>query len=386
MPTVTAPTYSNGQKQRSVGWDCPTTNATFQTGSISYAVSGVLWDPPLPSTVTNSFSSTAYVNLSSSDSNLCAGGRVNIGTASWTVSCNLSHYTTNCTPGQVILTNGTITTNVCIGSQVSATIEQVLSNAIQVITSNYTNACGNPDTNCPATKITNSIPPTIVSNWWTASVGTFTTNGSGTSAAFVPTNCGNGTITFYARWQNGCTTNTTDTSKTKNFVVRQTKITFDDTPSRLTNDWPVTWMARLEAVCVTGTNNVSTNYSTTYTSLASLTWGFSINANGVVTMTNSGGGTPGQVGVIVVTGTTANNGTAATNSVAGMTLEAYYIGCCENGTLNWVQTITATSHPLGGNTPPYNDAMPGQAPYYFGWPGSSGVAWDLISNHTTVCP
>ncbi len=213
VPSVTPPTYSNGQKQRSISYDCPTTNPTSETGSISYAVSGVLWDPPLPGALTNSFCSTAYVNVTSTDSNLCAGGRVNIGTACWTVSCNLSSTTTNCTPGSIRFTNGTITTNVCLGSPVNASVTQVISNAIRVITSNYTNACGNPDTNCPATKVTNSIPPTIISNWWVAAgPGTFSKTGSGTSASFTPTNGGSGTVTFHVKYTDGCSTNVQSTS------------------------------------------------------------------------------------------------------------------------------------------------------------------------------
>lgn len=356
VPTVTPPTFSNGQKQRSISYDCPTTNALSQTGSVSYSVSGVMWDPPLPSIVTNSFSSSAYVNLTSSDSNLCAGGRFVIGTASWTVSCNFWKFTTNCAPGQVNFTNVTVTTNVCFGSAVSGSATTVASNAQQVITSNYTNACANVDTNnCPPTSITNAIPPTIVSNWWTGSVGTHSVSGSGANASFVPTNCGNGTLTFYARWRNGCDTNLNTTSTSTNFVVRATIVTFYDQPKRPKADatnGPITWSANLQIVCQSASN------PSNYTSLGSISYGFQIATNGTVTTT-----APTGSASIQITSFAAYD----SGGGGGCTISARYIGGCEcTNMLRWVQTIT-TSYPLGGCTSPYNDPCPGDdtLPYYY---------------------
>jgi len=221
VPTVTKPAYGPGQKTRTVTYACHPPEDTTETNSISYTVSGVLWDPPLPTTVTNSFSSQAYVNVTSSDTNGCPSpGRVNIGTAYWTVSCTFSHYTTNCTAGTLRITNVTVTTNGCPNTTFTGSATHVISNAIQVITSNYTNACGNADTNCPATKVTNSIPPTVVTNWWVVTgVGATPPSGSGLSASFTPTNGGNGTLTFYTKWKNGCTATENQTSAAKNFHV-----------------------------------------------------------------------------------------------------------------------------------------------------------------------
>jgi hypothetical protein len=268
VPTVTPPTYGPGEKQRTISYDCPTTNATSQTGSISYAVSGVFWDPPLPSIVTNSFSSTAYVNVSSSDSNLCAGGKITFGMATWTVSCNFSHYTTNCSPGGVFLTNITITTNVCLGSPVMASVTPTLTNAIQIITSNYTNACGNADTNCPATKITNSIPPTLKSNWWVVSgPGSFAASGTGTSATFTPTNTGSGTVTFHAKYTSGCNTNElTATPGSRAFnVIRMTNVTVSPIP---TNTWRLDLgVGEVVNLSLVGTPAGSVHWTTTAGSL-----------------------------------------------------------------------------------------------------------------------
>jgi hypothetical protein len=66
------------------------TNCTPDTNTenITYSVGGVKWDPPLPGKVTNTFSSTAYVNVTSSDTNNCASpGRVNLGTVTWSLPC-----------------------------------------------------------------------------------------------------------------------------------------------------------------------------------------------------------------------------------------------------------------------------------------------------------
>jgi hypothetical protein len=148
------------------------------------------------------------------------------------------------------------------------------------------------------------------------------------------------------------------------------KVTFDDTPSRGDS---CSWAAKLEAVC-------NPNWSSDYTSLASITYGFSIDASGNVTSYKSGDGSLGDCGAIIVT--------TFTNTSSGIHIEAYYIGCCDND-LNWVQTITATSCPPSGKTPPYNDAFTKSPPYYFGPPGTGNAGngfWDEIGTHTTDYP
>jgi hypothetical protein len=123
-----------------------------------------------------------------------------------------------------------------------------------------------------------------------------------------------------------------------------------------------------------------------YTSLASITYGFTVDASGTVTaMNKSGDGNPGDVNRIVVTTFAANNG------AAGITIAAYYIGCCNNGQMNWVQTLTTDTQPLFGETIPFSDCLtnaPSQCPYYFGWPpgGPTWSSWDFMSNHTTTSP
>ena len=98
MPTnIVAPIYQDGQKQTVTTYDC--TNSTTTYAGISYTVSGVLWDPPLPGTFGTanlpSFSSQAYVNVTSSDTNNCSSpGRVNIGSSvTWSVlNTNVTVY------------------------------------------------------------------------------------------------------------------------------------------------------------------------------------------------------------------------------------------------------------------------------------------------------
>jgi hypothetical protein len=174
-------------------------------------------------------------------------------------------------------------------------------------------------------------------------------------------------------------------------TVHKTTITVDDQPNRPSTMWPWTWEATLQAVCVSGTNNTSTSFSTSYTSLASITYGFTVNGSGTVTsMSKSGDGNPGAVNTIVVTTFAANNGTPGVAN-AGITIAAYYAGCCDNGQMNWVQTLTTDTQPLAGETIPFPDCFTGpptQCPYYFGWsPGASGWrSWDFISSHTTTTP
>lgn len=227
-PTVTAPTYAVGQKERTKTWDCspPTTDYA----GITYSVGAVQWDPPLPATFTPAncpaFTSSPYVVVTSSDPTLCPSpGRVYFGAFTWDVRCECaaSTYTTNCTEGSVTLTNVTVSpTNGCVGTAFSASVSQNISNGQVIVTTHYTNACGRVDTNtCPDTYTTNEPSPTIVSNWWTVTgVGATPPSGTGTGASFTATNTGTGTVTFYTKWQHVCDTGTSTASASASFSVR----------------------------------------------------------------------------------------------------------------------------------------------------------------------
>lgn len=92
MPTVVAPTYSAGQKEMHKDYDCKA--AEYQYAAISYTVGSVQWDPALPGMIpAGGITSTAYVNVASSDTSLCPSpGRVDIGTCTWGYySCDNPH-------------------------------------------------------------------------------------------------------------------------------------------------------------------------------------------------------------------------------------------------------------------------------------------------------
>jgi hypothetical protein len=89
MPTnIVAPVYSPTNIWQQTGtYDC-STNVSTNTENITYSVGSVQWDPPLPGTITGTFSSTAYVNVTSSDTTNCPSpGQVNLGTVTWTLPC-----------------------------------------------------------------------------------------------------------------------------------------------------------------------------------------------------------------------------------------------------------------------------------------------------------
>jgi hypothetical protein len=61
----------------------------------------------------------------------------------------------------------------------------------------------NATTNCPTTYATNTMCPYSVTNWWVANgPGSFQASGGGLGTGITPTNCGQGTITFYNVWTN----------------------------------------------------------------------------------------------------------------------------------------------------------------------------------------
>ena len=144
------------------------------------------------------------------------------------------------------------------------------------------------------------------------------------------------------------------------------KIDFEDSPSRGPS---CNWEATLQVVC-------HKDWSWNYTPITSITYGFSADSNGLVTIHHvSGAGNPGDCRSIIVS--------TLTNIPGGIHIKAYYIGCCDDD-LNWVQTITInTTCPKDKKTVPYNDPYPPSAPYYFGPSGSSNNPWDIIDNHTS---
>jgi hypothetical protein len=135
--------------------------------------------------------------------------------------CAVESTSTNCTEALVTFTNLVVSpTNVCVGQTVAASVSQIISNGVQIITTSCTNSCGESCTNtCPSPQ-TNAISPSP-SNWWIVTgVGAIPQSGSGLSASFAPTNTGSGTVTFYASWQHGCDTDTITNNAPGNFTVR----------------------------------------------------------------------------------------------------------------------------------------------------------------------
>lgn len=112
-------------------------------------------------------------------------------------------------PGTIILTNANATSNVCLGATVDASASQVVLTGLVVLVTHYTNSAGQASTNCPDTSTTNTVSPSVVSNWWTvAGPGSYSNSGSGLSASFNPTNCGTGRITFNLAYRNATPCNT----------------------------------------------------------------------------------------------------------------------------------------------------------------------------------
>jgi hypothetical protein len=135
--------------------------------------------------------------------------------------CVVSSTSTNCSEGSVVLSNVVVNpSNACIGSAISASVSQGIIPGQVIIDTSYTNANPNAtNPTCNDTFTTNNPSPTIVSNWWTVSVGSFSTNGTGLSASFTPTSCGSGSITFNTAYQDVCDTNQNTTSASGGFTV-----------------------------------------------------------------------------------------------------------------------------------------------------------------------
>ncbi len=127
-----------------------------------------------------------------------------------TTNCVTASITTNCTEATVTLSN-VPPIIVCLGSSASASTLAVVTNGVQIIDTGYTNAGNSGDDKCPDTYQTNSLTPTLLTNWWTASGCGLGTNANGpglSTSGLNPTNDGQITVTFYQKWKHTCDTNT----------------------------------------------------------------------------------------------------------------------------------------------------------------------------------
>jgi hypothetical protein len=146
-------------------------------------------------------------------------------------NCYVESITTNaCGEGSVVLTNAVISpgTNVCVGTGMQTWCERLEFGGTNVISMTCTNDCGEACTNnCPPS-VTNILSPTIIStSWEVTGVSVWPTNyglcegiGCLTTPAFVPINCGDGTVTFRAKWQHVCDTNLDNVALSKAFKVK----------------------------------------------------------------------------------------------------------------------------------------------------------------------
>lgn len=120
-------------------------------------------------------------------------------------------------------------TNICLGSSIYAYPE-----ANEMCRDVVTRSVWSPaSANCPTTYSTNTSCPYYVTNWYVVSgPGSYSETGGGNGPfgiAFTPTNCGSGTVTFYAQWKNTdpCTGQPTGggtTSKSVSFKVTNVDI------------------------------------------------------------------------------------------------------------------------------------------------------------------
>ena len=148
-------------------------------------------------------------------------GGGNGGSNDESTDCVESSTSTNCSEGSVVLSTVVVTPVIgCIGSGFGATDTNIITPGQVIIDTSYTNANPNAtNPTCSDTYTTNNPSPTVVSNWWTASVGSFSTNGTGLSASFTPTSCGSGSITFNTAYQDVCDTNINTTFASGSFTV-----------------------------------------------------------------------------------------------------------------------------------------------------------------------
>ena len=145
-------------------------------------------------TPTNGGSGTITFNSQWSSPSPCSASGTASSSASYTILAPQSQ--TNCLQeGSLSLTNATFNpgTNVCVSNNLTVFTGYSVSNAfVQVV-----------DTNNCAPTVTNQVSPVVVTNYWVVSgVGAIPSSGSGLSATFMPTNGGDGTVTFYLTYSN----------------------------------------------------------------------------------------------------------------------------------------------------------------------------------------
>jgi hypothetical protein len=135
--------------------------------------------------------------------------------------CVTSSTTTNCSEGTVTLSSVTVSPAIgCIGSAFSASVSPTITAGQVIVDTSYTNANPNAtNTTCDDTYTTNTPTPGPSYTWTVSGPGSFSAGGSGLSASFTPTNCGSGTVTFIATWQDACDTNYSSTSVSGSFQV-----------------------------------------------------------------------------------------------------------------------------------------------------------------------
>ena len=103
-------------------------------------------------------------------------------------NCVSTGTTTTClSAGSINLTAPTNSPIVCLGSSVTVKAGTLVTTGYLQVVTTYSN--------CPTTTVTNPTTPSYGVTW-TASVGSFSTSGTGLTATFTPTNCGTGTVNF----------------------------------------------------------------------------------------------------------------------------------------------------------------------------------------------
>jgi hypothetical protein len=102
--------------------------------------------------------------------------------------------------GSIAYTNVVVwpDTNVCLGSWVCAWPEAAVTSDTGIAKSVWSPT----STNCPTVYWTNTYTPFFITNWWVLSYSGYSADGEGSSCYFLPTNCGEGSITFYGTWRN----------------------------------------------------------------------------------------------------------------------------------------------------------------------------------------
>ncbi len=118
-----------------------------------------------------------------------------------------------CGDGSVALVAPTNSPMVCLGDSVSVSADVTNVNSCTETVTYYDHGC-DPDVTYGGDTPTYEVT-------WTATIGSYSTNGTGLTAAFTPTSCGAGTVSFSLNYTNVTPCNGTGTSGTGGgFTVR----------------------------------------------------------------------------------------------------------------------------------------------------------------------